>query len=121
MSAVLLPTESKGMVRKLQLSPEVFVVYPTMFADSTQRPTVATSAAEAAIMSFFIFTYFLGTQSDEFVFPLELRASMFSSQTAKSSPASMPVLYILRNTRTATLSPKKPYLLSKRLSGVPDC
>ena len=32
-------------------------------------------------MSFFIFTYFLGTQSDEFVFPLELRASMFSSQT----------------------------------------
>ena len=38
--------------------------YPTMFADSTQRPTVATSAAEAAIISFFIFTYFLGTQSD---------------------------------------------------------
>ena len=38
--------------------------YPTIFADSTQKPAVAQSAAAAANISFFIFTYFLGTQSD---------------------------------------------------------
>ena len=39
--------------------------YPTIFADSTaRRLAVAQSAALAAIISFFIFTYFLGTQSD---------------------------------------------------------
>ena len=53
-----------------------------MFGDSiAANALTAAMEATAAIMSFFIFTYFLGTQSDEFVFPLELRASMFSSQT----------------------------------------
>ena len=53
-----------------------------MFGDSTAANALtAAMEAAAAIMSFFIFTYFLGTQSDEFVFPLELCASMFSSQT----------------------------------------
>ena len=52
-----------------------------MFGDSTTARAAPQAAVAARNISFFIFTYFLGTQSDEFVFPLELCASMFSSQT----------------------------------------
>ena len=38
--------------------------YPTTLADSTAMLTAAQSATEVAIISFFIFTYFLGSLPD---------------------------------------------------------